>query len=381
MKGKDGIPRRMIRVLLVDDSASARLILRGMLESAPDMEVVGEAGDGHDAVTLARSLRPSLITMDVDMPGLDGLSAIEEIMTSRAIPILVVSGTASAHTSYEAISRGALEVIPKPDLDGAALFLERIRILAGVPVITHLRRRRPAAATTLPVKATASSPPPPSPSPHPREMPMSPVAKVEAGPPAFAIATSTGGPQALAEILPRLPANFGAPVFVAQHIAVGFAQGMAEWLGGLCRMQVKLAEAGMPIQAGTVYVAPSEWDMRVTPAHTIHMAARQPNQVYRPSCDALLSSVAEVYGAASVGIILTGMGRDGVEGLRHIRRAGGKTLAQDEASSLIYGMNGIAVDLGLADRVRPLEAIADEMIWLEKTLRAAVTGAENGERP
>lgn len=371
-----GSPRK-IRVLLVDDSAAARMVLRDMLESAPDMEVVGEACDGLEAVTLARALRPSLITMDVEMPGMDGLAAIEEIMASRAIPILVVSGTTGAHTSYEAISRGALEVIAKPDLDGADLFLERIRILSGVPVITHLRRRM-APGSASPAQHPLSQPPSSLPG---RERAVPATAKPIAGETIFAIATSTGGPQALADLLPRLPADFGAPVLICQHIAEGFSAGMANWLNGLCRLTVTLAKADDPVRAGMIYIAPSERNLVVTPARTLRLPERGPEQVYRPSCDLMLTSVAEIYGASAVGLILTGMGRDGVEGIGRIRRAGGTTLAQDEATSLIYGMNGIAIERGLIDQVYPLGTIADRMIWLEKARRSQAASEQREGRP
>lgn len=341
-----------IRILVVDDSPSARAIIRALLEEEGGIRVVGEAANGLEAVRLTRELTPHLITMDLEMPVMDGMEAIEEIMASHAVPILVVSDKANATSAYEAVSRGALEVVPKPGLDEGVEFADKVRLLAGVPVITHLRRR-----------PTSPSPGAGNPFPHPGT-PRPGASHPDQGGRLFAIASSTGGPQALAAILAQLPATFPAPVLIAQHISDGFAAGMAQWLDRLTPLTVRLAREGDPLLPGWVYLSPSERNLAITREQRIHLAERTPREIYRPCCDVLLSSVARACGTRGVGIILTGMGHDGVAGMEAIQRGGGTTLAQDEASSVVFGMNKVAIDGGWVRRVLPLERIPAEMVGL-----------------
>ncbi|MBS4095306.1 MAG: chemotaxis-specific protein-glutamate methyltransferase CheB [Sulfuricella sp.] len=340
-----------IRVVLTDDSGVARSLLRSFLESDADIEVVGEAHNGEEAVRLARELRPNLITMDLEMPVMGGMQAIEEIMASKAVPILVVSSVADAQNAYEAVARGALEVIAKPeyDQDIAAEFVAKVKMLARVPVITHLRTKPTAAPSTAIRRPPAHS--------EPAAAPLQSGSYTRL----FAIASSTGGPQALAQILRDLPANFPCPILVSQHISDGFAGGMADWLAGLCRLPVHLAREGELIVPGTVYVSPSEASLAITPSRRVTLLARQSNDVYRPICNALLNSAAEIFGRNAVGIILTGMGSDGAKGIAAIRQAGGHTLGQDEASSVIYGMNKVAIDAGNVQDILPASRFAAEM--------------------
>lgn len=334
---------RCIRVLIVDDSAMARALLRDILEAEDSIDVVGEAADGQQAVTLARSLRPDVITMDLNMPVMDGMAAIEEIMYTKAVPILVVSSESDAEKAYEALRLGALDVISKPDYtpESAAEFVSKVRLLAGVPVITLLRRKQ-----GFPV------------------LPQPDPVQLDSGRnynQVFAIASSTGGPQALATLLPALGECFPAPVLIAQHMSDGFVEGMAHWLASLCALPVKVAEEGELLRPGQVYVSPSECHLTLTAAHRVALKPRQEKDIYRPSCDALLASVAAVCGRDAVGIIMTGMGRDGVKGLAAIKAGGGITLAQDEATSVIYGMNQEAINAGVIHRVLPLSGLAPEM--------------------
>jgi two-component system chemotaxis response regulator CheB len=341
-----------IRVLLVDDSPLARAMLRAFLEGEDGIEIVGEAGNGQEAIDLVRQLRPSLVTMDLEMPVMGGLDAIEAIMCSKAVPILVVSSIADAHNAYEAVRRGALEVVSKPEYtpEQAAEFVAKVRLLAGVPVITHLRSHKQAPATA------ASTPPLPT---------------LGAAPPAsqdyqrvVAIASSTGGPQALAALLPQLPPSFPWPILIAQHISDGFAAGMCDWLASLCQLPVRLASDGMILQAGTVYVSPSEQHLVVTPGRRLALVERKPLDIYRPSCDVLLESVATVFGRHAIGLILTGMGSDGAKGMAALHRASALTLGQDEGSSVIYGMNRVAIDAGSVLQVLPLADIAPTLLQL-----------------
>ncbi|MBF0339410.1 MAG: chemotaxis-specific protein-glutamate methyltransferase CheB [Magnetococcales bacterium] len=337
----------MIRVLIVDDSFFIRQLLRLLLEDAGGIEVVGEAANGRQAVDMARSLRPDLITMDLEMPVMGGIEAIEQIMCVKAIPILVVSSVADARVALEAMQMGALEVVEKPVAipESASWFVDKVRLLAGVPVVTRMRQTR------------TSKPAWPPPATHD-------LWSGFGSPRVFAIASSTGGPQALARILPALPLGFSCPVVIAQHISDGFARGIVEWLGNICALPVRLAADGEPLQAGVVYVSPSESHLIVTSARRMALAPRASGDIYRPSCDQLLRSVGEVFGPRAIGIILTGMGSDGASGIVRIHEKGGLTMAQDEGSSLIFGMNQVAIQTGTVHRILPVDLISLEMIRL-----------------
>lgn len=364
-----------IRVLIADDSSLVRGLLRTILESQPDIQVVGEATNGRQAQELASSLRPHLITMDLEMPGVDGLHAIEAIMCSRAVPILVVSSAADAQHALQAVAHGALEVVAKPELtpDSMAAFIAKVRLLAGVAVITRLRPRAlqmpeapapsarvaPSAGSGLAANFSASAAPLPASAPSPAVLGALGGLRPYAYPWVFAIAASTGGPQVLAQMLPQLPAHFACPVLVAQHISDGFAQGMVDWLASLCALPVRLAQEGQLLQPGVIYIAASESNLSVTRQGQLLQPARCEGDPYHPRCDVLLGAVAQAFGAQAVGMVLSGMGHDGAAGLAAIAAAGGRTWAQDEASSLIFGMNRIAIERGAAQHVlSPAQMVA-----------------------
>lgn len=350
-----------VRVLIVDDSAFARALLREALEQFSGIVVVGEAANGTQALEMVNRLQPSLITMDLEMPVMGGLQAIDTIMRTKAVPILVVSDVAHAENAMEALALGALEVMQKPEYGALqnGVFAQRVRLLAGVSVVTRMRPRAEHGAT---VRLPATSPS--------CVLPVTTLDSTIPKGPVFAIASSTGGTQALAVILAALPADFAGSVLIAQHISDGFSIGLAEWLARLCPLPVRVPAHGEPVRMGEVLVAPSEFHMSVKPDGTVHLAEAKPHDVYHPSCDVLLESVAQVFGARSVGIVLTGMGHDGAAGMGRIRRAGGVTIAQDEASSLIYGMNRVAVEHGhiqhllpLADLAGAMQRLASERVW------------------
>ena len=363
---------RKVRMLIADDSAVARALLRDFLEGEEDMEVVAEAVDGQEAVRLAAELRPDVVTMDLEMPVMHGLEAIEAIMHSRAIPILVVSSVADAQNALTAVGHGALEVIGKPSYDPeeAAQFVSKVRLLSGVTVITRMRPRTaprpPVVARPTPAATSATAPtaaPAATPTAAPTATPiLRPSLRADGLPRLVAIASSTGGPQALAQILPALPANFPCPVVIAQHIADGFAGGMAAWLSSLCKLPVRLATDGEAPAPGVIYISPSEQHLSVGPSRRFALLDRAPGDIFHPCCDVLLASVAEVFGRQAIGVILTGMSRDGAMGLSRIREHGGVTVAQDEATSVIYGMNRVAIEAGAAQHVLPVEAIADALM-------------------
>ncbi|GLR65187.1 chemotaxis-specific protein-glutamate methyltransferase CheB [Marinospirillum insulare] len=337
---------KVIRVLIVDDSSVARSILCEILKDQDDIEVIAEATNGQEALELVEQLSPDLVTMDLNMPVMSGLEAIEHIMHRKAVPILVVSSEGDADLAYQALSNGALEVMAKPNLDPEKIaeFIHQIRLLSGVPVITRMKRFNPNEVFNLN-----------------RDQVKSVEAKKNEYP-IFAIASSTGGPKALAHLLAVLPENFPAPILVAQHISHGFIEGMAYWLSTLSLLPVKVAEEGEKLMPGKVYLSPSEQHLTVTKTHQVKLQARDEKDIYHPSCDVMLSSVAEVFGSEAVGIIMTGMGRDGTKGMTAIYEQGGVTLAQDEASSVIYGMNAEAVNAGVIHRELPLTSLAEEML-------------------
>jgi len=324
----------MIRVLLVDDSATVREYLAYLLAEDPALEVVGTARDGLEAVEQAERLKPDVIVMDVHMPRMNGYEATRRIMERVPPPIVLVSASSSREEvamTFEALKAGALTVVDKPtgpdhpkQAESARRLVETVKLMAEVKVVRRWpRRERPAAPSVPSVK---------------------PDRKVRL----IAIGASTGGPQVVAEILRELPRQLGAPILVVQHIAPGFTVGLAEWLGQGTRLAVKLAEPGESVRPGTVYFAPEGSQMGVTKEGRIRLTKEAAEDGFCPSATYLFQSVAEAYGRSAIGILLTGMGRDGAEGLKRLREAGGVTIAQDKESSVIFGMPAEAVRLGAA---------------------------------
>jgi len=335
---------RHIRVLVVDDSAMVREMIRAILESH-GIEVVGEAENGAEAVERVEELNPDIVTMDIEMPVMGGLEAIERIIARRPVPILAVTALTGVRTAFAAVSKGALDVIEKPDISPQNMqkLVQKIRVLARVDVAAHLavsgRHGRPQPAAPPAFSPAAGS-----------------------GKRLVAIAASTGGPQAISHILSRLPASFPAPIVICQHIAEGFTRGMAEWLNGTTPLSVVVAAQGDTLTAGTVYVNPAEHAMRVTPQGTVTLGEGDAKLLYHPSCNTLLDSVAVSYRERAVGVILSGMGDDGVAGMQAIRRGGGLTLGQDAKSSVIYGMNRVAAERGCVEQILPLSDIPAELM-------------------
>jgi two-component system chemotaxis response regulator CheB len=346
---------RRIRVLITDDSVTARSLIRALIEDAPGLEVCGEASNGREALEQVLALEPDLVTMDLQMPLMDGMTAIREIMHQRPSRIIVVSEIADAAHAMEAVAAGALDALAKPCLDEGEGFIRRLRLLAGVPVIRHLRSMRESAAEA----SHAPTPLQPQDLDRPsRADAAASGAERAALPPLIAIAVSTGGPQALARLLPELPVDLPAAVLIAQHIAEGFAAGMVGWLNELCGLPVQLANEGERVAAGRGYVADSRTHLSLDQNGRFLCQPCAKIDIYRPSCDRLLSAAAAVVGSRAIGVILTGLGRDGVAGIGAIADAKGLTIAQDEASSVIFGMNQQAVLSGRVQRVLPLGEIA-----------------------
>jgi two-component system chemotaxis response regulator CheB len=327
-------------VVIADDMSASLALLEGVFRLEPGFEIAGRAKDGKQAVELTRSLRPDLVTMDIEMPVLNGFEATLQIMTECPTPILIVSGQDVSSVSFalNAMKAGALAVVPKPPAPGTPEFdaqarhlLTMARAMAGVKLLPRVEAAQPAAPGA--------------------------AARTRSRARVIAIAASTGGPPALSRILSELPADFRAPLLVVQHIAQGFADGLAKWLGAASRLRVKVAEEGEPLLAGTVYLAPDARHLGVS-GDRIELSDAPPIEGFKPSGSHLFESVARSFGPAALGLILTGMGKDGVRGLAALRAAGGTVVAQDEQSSVIYGMNGEAVLGGLTDEVLPLDALA-----------------------
>jgi two-component system chemotaxis response regulator CheB len=331
-----------IRVLVVDDSPVARELITRVLALHPGIEVVGTARDGREAVKASFRLRPSLITMDIYMPEMDGLAAIQEIMATAPRPILVVTSDKNSKLAYRALHCGALDVMEKPRLveepsrEAYADFLDRVRLLAGVRVITHVRGRRQVWSDAFP------------------PMPEAPRAPAVVG-----IGASTGGPSVLARILADLDRELPAGLLVVQHLSEGFTQGLVQWLDECSRLKVKEAMNGDLIEPHVVYVAPSDHHAEVAPGGRILLSQKPLVNGHRPSADVLFSSMARACPNRSMGVLLTGMGADGAAGLKELRDAGGRTIAQDEETSLIFGMPKVAIELGAAEHVVPAPAMAE----------------------
>jgi two-component system chemotaxis response regulator CheB len=345
--------KETIRVLVVDDSPLIRSILVDMLESEPGFQVVGQAQDGQEAVLLAARLRPHVITMDIRMPRLNGLEATRQIMASTPTPIVVVASSiyeSDLNIAFNAIGMGALTVVEKPrgldpaDYDAVRDQLVRtVRLMADVQVVTLWSGKDKA--------------------PDFSGLAMRPATRVEL----IAIAASTGGPGILRQILGALPATFGIPIIVVQHITPGFAQGFARWLDSVTPLTVALAQNGETLAPGRVLIAPEGAHTTLTAGCTIRLDFSEPLKGVRPSATPLFESVARSFGPTAVGVILTGMGDDGVDGLEALRRAGGQVIAQDEASCAVFGMPKVAIERGVVDRILTPDEMAQVLLNIDKS--------------
>jgi two-component system chemotaxis response regulator CheB len=333
--------------LVVDDSPLARDIITMILQEDPDIQVIGQAENGQVAVELVEALHPDVVTMDIMMPVMDGLTAIQQIMAFNPTPILVVTSSGEAEVAYKAISGGALEVMQKPDMSAGPAewegFARRVKVLAQVRVITHVRGRGAGSTQILPFMGPAA-------------------AQVGSQGRILAVGASTGGPAALAKLLGGLPPDLTVGVVVVQHIAEGFVPGLVNWLSSVTMLTVKVAEEGESVHAGTVYIAPTGSHTAVTHNGRLKLLDTPPVDSQRPAVDVLFDSIQQQYGRRAIAVLLTGMGRDGARGLKAIREAGGRTLAQDEASCVVFGMPKAAIELEAAEQVLPLTDIPTTVV-------------------
>jgi two-component system chemotaxis response regulator CheB len=346
-------------VLVVDDSPLARKVTVETLQQDPGIEVVGTAPNAELALRRVETLRPDVITMDLEMPGLGGLEAIRRIMRDQPTPIIVLSAfpRGGADATVRALELGAVSCLAKPGGAGSGRTGEiGAELIAAVYEAHQIRPQVLTAGHPFAARAGEAGPTAEVRGAEPRRFQV------------LAIGASAGGPAALAEVLQGLPADFPVPVLVAQHMPAGFMAAFARRLDGLCRVRVLEAEEGRALAAGEVLLAPGGRHLTVSRRDERRVVARldssEPVNGHRPSVDVLASSVAVCFGAQALGVILTGMGRDGAQGFARLRRQGGKVLAQDEASSAIFGMNRAVIENGDADEVLPLGHIAARLVAL-----------------
>lgn len=341
----------MIKVLIVDDSRVAQEFLVHILSADPAIQVVGIASNGEEALIAVNELHPDVITMDIYMPKMDGYETTRAIMESVPTPIIVVSSNNSvteATATFHALEAGALTVVLRPHglghpeyTSSARDLVQMVKMMSEIKVVRrHSRLPKGRVPTTPPVYALT-----------PRKVKL------------FAIGASTGGPMALLTILSGLPLDLPVPVLIVQHILKGFTQSFVEWLAGASHFPLHVAAHGEIPLAGHAYVAPDGWHMGISSGPRILLSDGPPeNGGLRPAVDYLFRSVAQTLGPCAVGVLLTGMGRDGAEELKAMKDKGALTIAQDEASSVIHGMPGVAIKLGAAVHVIPLESIAAMLV-------------------
>lgn len=351
-------PTPRVRVMLVEDSLVVRQLLIHIVGRDPRLEVVAAVASGEEALTTILEARPDVISMDIRLPGIDGLETTRRIMAERPTPIVVVADSvedSSLRISMNALRAGALSVVEKPvattnaGYDTVATEIcTQLRIMAAVPVI----RRRPIGAEWAGRAAGGNSPV--------AGTPFSAWTRAEP-PSVLAIAASTGGPPALARVIGGLAADFPLPVLVVQHMGAAFLEGFAAWLNGVVGLPVALARDGERAEAGRVYVAPGDRHLELSAGGLLRISDAAPVAGQRPAATALFRSVARHAGPRGIGVLLTGMGEDGAVGLRDMRSAGAATVAEDESTAVVFGMPAAAIRLGAAGAVLPLDRIAGHL--------------------
>lgn len=332
----------LLRILVVDDSSVCREAMRTLIEADGDMRVVAEAADGPTGLDLAALHRPDLVAVDLRMPGMDGLELIERLMAETPVPILVVTGDpagASREGVFDAVRRGALDVARKPDLNDTRAtdaLRRRVRQLACVPVVRHLSPRQ------------RSTVPPPA---------LGPADPSRRRATAIGIATSAGGPAALVTVLRSLPRGFPVCIALVQHLPAGFTRSFAEFLTERTSLRARVIEGPTAAGAGEVLMTDVDAHLVLRPDGRFDAWRADPVDGYRPSATMMFRSMATVLGHRAMGVVLTGMGRDGADGLLDLRRAGALTVAQDRETAAVYGMPRAAAEEGAAERVLPLDSV------------------------
>lgn len=352
-------PTPPVRVLVVDDSAFMRKSLTSMLEEGKLIQVIGVARNGEEAVQQVQQLKPDVVTMDVEMPGMTGLQALQHIMAKHPVPVIMVSSITieGAQETLQALEWGAVDFVPK-QLDGVASKIADIQkqLVSKVLAARHAGSK----LKIIPMSGIMKSA-----GPLPKTLSSFSVS-VTRGTKLIAIGCSTGGPQALFEIVPTIPPDCPAGIVIVQHMPKSFTKPFAERLNNLCALDVREAVDGDEIKPGRVLVAPGGMQFRIVKrtitSSAVKLSPNVENHPHAPSVDIMLNSVAALYGERSIGVILTGMGHDGLEGMKAIKAAKGRTVAQDEASSVVYGMPKAVVEAGCADKVVSLSKVIGEIM-------------------
>lgn len=361
----DGTQTHPVRILVVDDSAFMRTALARMIASEAGFEVVATASSGAEALERISSHDPDVVTLDVQMPGLDGLATLRRIMQQFPRPVIMVSAVTErdAEITFNALSAGAFDYVPK-QLSNSSLEIVHIRadLIAKIRAAAAARWHRVAApGCRKPAQSVG----------YKRTDAPSPIT-----PAIVAIGVSTGGPKALQEILPRFPRDFPVPILIVQHMPGGFTRPFAQRLDSLCAITVREASARELIQPATAYIAPAglhlRVERRVSDSRPMISLDPQPDDaLHIPSVNVLMESVADFYGNRALGVIMTGMGSDGAEGMKAIHGAGGLTIGQDEATCTVYGMPRVCAELGILARIAPLSEIPTHILQATRRRKPA----------
>lgn len=378
----------MIKILIAEDSPTVTMILQKIFAADDECQVIGTAKNGKEAVDKVKLLRPDIVTMDIRMPVMDGFEATKQIMTYHPTPILVISasvGKDDLNIAFNAIRAGALDIVEKPKGNLAMDYeyigrdlIKKVKILSGVKVFHHVSGSSIRSRSESKVTPTAEASVKPTPgslsikTPSTREMlaadkRLYPKAKAPSKQAELvAIASSTGGPSALLKVLKFLPEIFPVPIVVVQHICEGFGQGFVDWLNKECILNVKTAERGEILAAGNIYVAPDGFHLLIDPGKVVRLSKSMPINGLRPCATLMMEAAAKVCGAATIGVILTGMGRDGADGMKAIKEAGGMTIAQSPETCVVFGMPKEAIELGVVDKILPVDRIATDLEYVTK---------------
>ncbi|KJR43146.1 response regulator receiver modulated CheB methylesterase [Candidatus Magnetoovum chiemensis] len=345
--------KNTIKVLIVDDSAFMRNALRSMITSDPSLEVIGAARDGQEAIDLVSKLKPDIVTLDVEMPRMNGLEALRVIMETNPLPVVMVSSLTidGAKTTLDALDLGAVDFIPK-NLSELSLNIVHIKQLLVEKLKEFGSKKIHYRHIIRKEKRQKEEPR--------KSLLFTSAQRMNI----VAIGCSTGGPKALQMVVPYFPVNFSVPVVISQHMPPNFTGPFAQRLDQLSNLKVKEAKEGDKIESGVVYIAPGGGHMSIIKRgveRTVHIS-QDKNFIYKPSVDLLMLSVAESYPGTCLGVILTGMGNDGLKGMKAIKKSGGRTISQDEDTCVVYGMPKAVVDAGIADKIVPISEIAGEII-------------------
>lgn len=352
-----------LKVFIVDDSAFMRRMITAILEGDPDIKVVGYAREGKEALDKIRRLKPDVVTLDVEMPGMGGLETLKELMDTQPLPVVMLSAvtTVGAQITLRALELGAVDFVPKPENRGDMMLLAeelpgKVKLAAGVP-LERIQKQRALCADGKPCA-------PSKPSFKTLVKPKSLTAG-RSGIALVAIGTSTGGPAALTELFKKMPPDLNAGVIIAQHMPPGFTRSLANRLNDLGNMPVKEAQDGDPVEKGQALLAPAGFQTIVErKGGEVRVRVLEKTDyptLFKPSVDVLFLSVAKVFGASALGVIMTGMGSDGTKGLKAMKESSAYVLAQDEASCIVYGMPKSAVEAGVVDRIVPLTRLGTEI--------------------